>query len=498
MLARRQGATRRVRHWRSAPAASLRTSSSRCGRPSALRLAATGITCCCVLAAVPATYVYLNSGEGTKRALAMYLAFGPVVLHYRVVEARQKWLGLSREAATKEWAAMDSRYAELTVKKLGQMQGMYVKYGQTAAGFTDTFSKTWITQFRTLEDQVPARASAVVYRTIEEEIGRPWGDMYIEFDETPLGSASIGQVHRARLRSNGAEVAVKVQYPEVRDLFRTDMAAIRSFLGFASPKHLFTIGQLEKQLGPECDYLQEAQNLQEVAANMTKHGFMPREVVVPRPYLDLSTSRMLVMELLPGPKLSEGLRKYMQLRAAREGKTVEQLGNELRRRAESGGSESRYRGPSAAQIELRDTLVTWRDWLLNFGISVLRMAPLVGRPDVEYYRTARTPNIPRMVDTLMRVHGAQLMWDGVLNVDPHAGNFLLLDDEAGCAGTDSGAGGRIGLIDYGATHRLTREERLIAAITYAALGRRDEDLLQMICEESGYKSKVSSRLAVSS
>ena len=348
---------------------------------------------------------------------------------------------------------------------------------------------------------MPARSSAVVYRTIEEETGRPWGELFCEFDETPLGSASIGQVHRARLRSDGAEVAVKVQYPEVRDLFRTDMAAIRSFLGFASPKHLFTIGQLEKQLGPECDYLQEARNLQEVAANMTKHGFMPREVVVPRPHLDVSTSRMLVMELLRGPKLSEGLREYMQRRAASEGKTAEELGTELRRRAESGGSESRYHGPSAAQIELYDTLVNWRDWLLNLGVAVLRATPLIGRPELEDFRTVRTPNIPRMVDTLMRVHGAQLLWDGVLNVNPHAGNFLLLDDESAQTGagggarsrTGSRAAGRIGLIDYGATHRMTREERLIAALTYAALGRRDVDLLQLICEESGYKSKWSKK-----
>lgn len=491
-------ATRAVRRHRRSVSSD---ASSRRRRSSTLRLAATGTGCCCALATVPATYVYLSADEGTKRALAMYLTFGPVVLHYRAVEARQKWRGLSREMAAKEWAAMDSRYAEPTVKKLGEMQGMYVKYGQTAAGFTDTFSKTWIAQFRTLEDQVPARSSAVVYRTIEEETGRPWDELFSEFDETPLGSASIGQVHRARLRSNGAEVAVKVQYPEVRDLFRTDMAAIRSFLGFASPKHLFTIGQLEKQLGPECDYVQEARNLQEVAANMTKHGFMPREVVVPRPYLDLSTSRMLVMELLPGPKLSQGLREYMQLRALREGKTVEELGNELRRRAESGESESRYRGPSATQIDVHDALVAWRDWLLNLGVAVLRVTPLIGLSTLDYYQTVWTPNIPRMVDTLMRVHGAQLMWDGVLNVDPHAGNFLLLDDKLGGAGVVGGcrsgsrANGRIGLIDYGATHRLTREERLIAAITYAALGRRDEDLLQIICEESGYKSKVSGKLA---
>jgi hypothetical protein len=186
----------------------------------------------------------------------------------------------------------------------------------------------------------------------------------------------------------------------------------------------------------------------------------------------------------------------MQARAASEGKTVEQLSAELRRRAESGSSDSRYRGPSAAQIELHDWASSWRDWLLNVGVAALRVLPVVGRPDLEDYRTVRLPNIPQMVDTLMRVHGAQLMWDGVLNVDPHAGNFLLLQEpepepepelepavasaagspgsptRAAAAGRRDGSGrrksawgrGRIGLIDYGATHRLTREERLIAGL----------------------------------
>ena len=64
--------------------------------------------------------------------------------------------------------------------------------------------------------QVPARSFAVVARTIEQETGRPVHETFSEFDPTPLGSASIGQVHRARLKSNGQHVAVKVQYPEVR------------------------------------------------------------------------------------------------------------------------------------------------------------------------------------------------------------------------------------------------------------------------------------------
>lgn len=63
---------------------------------------------------------------------------------------------------------------------------------------------------------MPARPFAVVAQTIVQETGRPVHETFSEIDPTPLGSASIGQVHRARVKSSGAEVAVKVQYPEVQ------------------------------------------------------------------------------------------------------------------------------------------------------------------------------------------------------------------------------------------------------------------------------------------
>lgn len=77
----------------------------------------------------------------------------------------------------------------------------------------------------------------------------------------------------------------------------------------------------------------------------------------------------------------------------------------------------------------------------------------------------------------MQIHGRQLLKDGVFNADPHAGNFLLVED------------GRIGLIDYGATKRLTRAERLTACALFAALKRRDKDMIKNIALAGGYKSK---------
>jgi aarF domain-containing kinase len=259
-------------------------------------------------------------------------------------------------------------------------------------------------------------------------------------------------------------VAVKVQYPEVQELFIDDMVAIRRLLAFASPKHLFTLGQLEKQLGSECDYKTEAAALQEVADNMTRHGLMPTEVVVPRPVLELTTRRMLVMELLDGLKLTDAIRRTVGAQAKADEMAVEELesglpchkgavasaadGGVSAVSARTGGSYHRASG-TAFESTYR-TLAQWCNAGYNAGVWLLRRCG----GNVSYRDgTGSDTVVAAMVDTLMRVHGAQLLHDGVFNADPNGGNFLLLRD------------GRIGLLDFGATKRLTREERLLGAVS---------------------------------
>ena len=96
---------------------------------------------------------------------------------------------------------------------------------------------------------------------------------------------------------------------------------------------------------------------------------------------------------------------------------------------------------------------------------------------MDYRSDTVSLNLPRLVDTLMHVHGYQLLKHGCFNADPHGGNFLSLPDD------------RIGMIDYGATKRLTRNERLNACLIFAALHRNDQDKIYELCEVSGYKSK---------
>jgi len=380
-------------------------------------------------------------------------------VHYRLVEAKQAWWPhATKEAATEEWLALDQRYASQVVRDLESLQGMYTKYGQIASGMTNTFSNIWIEELRKLEDAVPPRPLEVVMQTILEETGVPASQLFSSFDEAPLGSASIGQVHRATLRSDGCEVAVKVQYPNASRLFRSDMATIRRFFRVAAPEQVLTLGELERQFEYEFDYRHEAANLEEVGTNMRAHGFSPREVVVPLPRRSLCTERLLVMELVPGCKLLDGLRKYAAVVAAGEGKTLVKFEEEKRLEIERDGMPARYDGPSAARIALFLRLLFVRDAALNvlIGLHNALVGTLTGRR-LPYARSSLPPNAPRLMDVLMRVHGTQLLVDGCFNADTHAGNFLLMPDD------------RIALIDYGSTKRLNRAERLSACVLYAAL-----------------------------
>ena len=405
-------------------------------------------------------YLY-NTDEGSQRVMTVYAKFLPVVMHYRAVEAKHAFMKPDEATAAAEWRALDDTYAISSVATLGILQGMFVKYGQTAAGFTNTLSDMWIQELHKLEDQVPPRSVTSIFQTILEETGKPWWDTFSYFDPVPLGSASIGQVHRAKLK-NGKEVAVKVQYDDSERLFRKDMATIRSFFNLVAPEQLFMLNALEAQNALELDYMVEADNLVLVGANLRRHGLLPSEVAVPQPIKRLCTRRMLVMERLPGPKLIDGLRAYGRAYAEAQGTTLEAMEAETRRRIESGEVPERYTGPSAETISWYRTLTRLKNLLLGT-------------------RTALPPNGPKLVDQLMRVHGTQLLRDGVFNADPHGGNFLLLPDD------------RIGLIDYGATKHFTRNERLSACLLYAALHKRDEKMLQDMLLVSGYKSKYNKK-----
>jgi ubiquinone biosynthesis protein len=181
----------------------------------------------------------------------------------------------------------------------------YIKLGQIISAGEGIFPEELVDEFRLLRDRVPPEPFGVVRRTLEEDLGRPLGEVFVSFDRRPIASASIAQVHAATLRS-GERVVVKVQRRNVASSVRLDLAAM-SFIApilvgripvaaLTNPPALVEL--FAETIVEELDFRLEAQNMLDIAAVFAHID--QRSIVVPRPHPELVTRRVLVMEHLHG------------------------------------------------------------------------------------------------------------------------------------------------------------------------------------------------------
>ena len=183
----------------------------------------------------------------------------------------------------------------------------FVKLGQVLSTRPDLLPQAYLDALERLQDKVEPFSFGDVERIIQEEFGMRISKGFATFDAEPMAAASLGQVHRARLRDE-REVAVKVQRPDIRERMAADietMAEIADFLDrhtSAGPQFDFTglVREFRRTVMQELDYRREAQNLTRLATNLAR---FPR-IIIPRPVDDYSSSRVLTMELVKGRKVT--------------------------------------------------------------------------------------------------------------------------------------------------------------------------------------------------
>jgi ubiquinone biosynthesis protein len=192
----------------------------------------------------------------------------------------------------------------LAIEELGPT---YIKMGQILSTRPDLVPVDFIRELARLQDKVPAFAFADVYRIIREETGRPADDLFDHLDPEPLASASIGQVHRARLK-DGEEVAVKVQRPGIRKLVEVDLEimlhlatlAERHIEELAPHRPVKIVEEFARSIEKEMDYTLEATSMERVA-----RSFLHEETVyIPKVYREATTERVLTTEYVDGIKVS--------------------------------------------------------------------------------------------------------------------------------------------------------------------------------------------------
>lgn len=192
-------------------------------------------------------------------------------------------------------------------RALEEAGGMFVKLGQLAAGRADLIGEDVAAEFARLEDAVPPASPDEVRELLEGELGRPVQEVFAEFEWEPIGAASIGQAHLARLR-DGSRVIVKVQRPGIAELVDRDLQIVARLAAIAEARTSWGpvygvkafAGEFSDSMRQELDYRVEANNAEQIASAVS-HLDLIHVPVIDRV---LSTSRIMVMELLDGVPLS--------------------------------------------------------------------------------------------------------------------------------------------------------------------------------------------------
>jgi ubiquinone biosynthesis protein len=180
----------------------------------------------------------------------------------------------------------------------------FVKFGQLLSTRADIIPEGVLSELQKLQDTVAPIPLQVAQALIERELAASVGKLFAEFDPVPLGSASIGQVYKARLYS-GEDVAVKVQRPEAPGRVEADLALMKDFATLLDARfadRIFIdvrelVAEFEGVIRRELDYGAEAQNARRFAIN-----FAGTPVKIPKMYTELSTKRVLTMEFIEGSR----------------------------------------------------------------------------------------------------------------------------------------------------------------------------------------------------
>lgn len=184
----------------------------------------------------------------------------------------------------------------------------FIKFAQILSNRPDLLPASLIQEFEKLQDNAPPFDADTAKEIIERETGKSLSDLFSYFDNEPLGSASIGQVHRARLL-NGEDVVVKIQRPHAKKQIKTDLSLMQDFVnltenfikesGILNPKEI--LETFEKSIKNELDYRIEARNI----ANFRQAYEDENRLYIPKPYKALTSSKVLVMEYVSGCKITD-------------------------------------------------------------------------------------------------------------------------------------------------------------------------------------------------
>ncbi len=246
----------------------------------------------------PRTAKAVSDTTFVRRNASLASLAGRIGTESAVHQARRVFASAERKEALD--GVHQLRTAQQVADTLGNMKGAMMKIGQLASFLDDAMPEPVREALAQLQQDAPPMSPELSSQVIEEELGAHPEKLFSEWDEAPIASASIGQVHRA-ITLDGRAVAVKVQYPGIAeavraDLMNLDLAGFGLGAVFPGLDSRALVSELRARLSEELDYLNEASNQRRFADWYRHHPF----ISVPDVVDDLSSRRVLTTDLADG------------------------------------------------------------------------------------------------------------------------------------------------------------------------------------------------------
>ncbi|KAL4341759.1 hypothetical protein GQ457_08G037270 [Hibiscus cannabinus] len=342
------------------------------------------------------------------RSFQFWVRAADIYTGYKVFQLRVSFV---KDAKKQEalWEKQHELAADKLYSMCSDLGGFFLKIAQIV-GKPDLAPAAWVKKLVTLCDQAPATPFDAVQLVLEKEFGQSIGEIFDNFEVNPLGSASIAQVHRARLRGDKNDVVVKVQHPGVQDLMMTDIRNLQAFALYMQKTDikfdLYSVTkEMEKQIGYEFDFLREANAMERVYRFLYENN-KKTPVLVPRVLQGLVTRQVLVVFLYCS---------YMRVLVMDyiDGIPILNLGDEMVRR----------------------------------GINPSSKMATVAKQNI--------------LKSLTLAYGQMILKTGFFHADPHPGNILI------CKGSE------VALLDYGQVKDLPDQLRLGYANLVLAMADND-------------------------
>ncbi|CBI25340.3 hypothetical protein VitviT2T_019112 [Vitis vinifera] len=201
----------------------------------------------------------------------------------------------------------------LYLRRLFESMGAtYIKLGQFIASAPTLFPPEYVQEFQSCFDRAPAVPFEDIQRVLREELGRPIDSVYEYVDPTPIASASIAQVHGAKLRGSQEDVVIKVLKPGIEDILVADLNfvyIVARILEFLNPELgraslVGIVKDIRESMLEEVDFNKEAANIEAFRRYLEAMG-LTRQATAPKVYHQCSTRRVLTMQRLYGVPLTD-------------------------------------------------------------------------------------------------------------------------------------------------------------------------------------------------